>query len=101
MEWSCTRVGRVVYERKPHKFGWKDVLRIVDKLPTPGVWEFKERFIMIQVLSAVLQKSVLDSFFNLFQSFSPKIKDGDVLESLLAGIVKFAAGLAVRSRVED
>lgn len=34
-----TFVGRVVYDRKKHSFTWKDVFRIVDKVPPPTLFD--------------------------------------------------------------
>lgn len=101
MDWHCTRLGRVVYDRKPHPFSWKDALRIVRKIPQPGLWEFEERFIVAQILAELLQKNILGSFFRIFQSFDPEVKDRVVLGDLLEGILSFTQQLTEQTRVVD
>jgi hypothetical protein len=39
---TCTRTGRVVYDRKTHPFSWRDVRRIANQLEAPD--PFDDRF---------------------------------------------------------
>ena len=77
------------------------MLRIVRKLPAPGVWEFEERFVIVQVLAEVFKKNMLDSFFNLFQSFDSKAADKDVLDAFLGEIIRLVKGLTEQTSVTD
>lgn len=52
--YKCTWRGRVVYDRKPHKFTWNDVYRIQAALPVPPEPARWIRMIL-EVLETVLE----------------------------------------------
>lgn len=71
-----TKTGRIIYDRKPHAFRWRDVLRILDPLPVPD-GEDDQSYWFSLVLLDVLEKAVESGFW-------PEIELAEARETVLA-----------------
>ncbi len=62
--WVCTQKGRVVYNRRPSLFSFRDIHRILKKIPRPAWYEYEERYWLLRALASLALKN---SFVNIFR----------------------------------
>ena len=73
-----TRLGRIVYNRKPTTFTWRDVLRVIRQVQAPGTFEFGKKLSILRIRNVLLRKVLgIPSFYDLIELIAGAYDDVD------------------------
>lgn len=98
-----TKKGRVVYDRKPHLFTWKDAARISKSLDHLSFFQIKEFWAAMQVLASAAAalrsagpQTVLEGLQKVVSGgpgIDFNVRPGDVFQSMFDGLSGFIRNL--------